>query len=760
MNKLENAINNVRFLEQKIGPLSEDNQLLKSSIHALIYYMEERRRDFASLLQSKTPEREILIKIGDLNQVYEGLKEDINDLYLGLRDKDNFINSLHIQIKEQEQSFVTERETFKDKIKLLHEDKDNLRQAIQQNDLFVQTLREQHYREIQQKELEKDQVQAQNQQHIRILQNEHQKVLESIKMHDEDQDKKLNEIKAEFQLQKDKMELQQLSEIQYVRQELQDKINQLDVRNRQNLTELQNSKQDQLVLNQNLTSAQKQINKYKKQLENQFNLTKQLKDEIIQLRIQKDDLLKQQDLLKIELDRQTKQHHEVQKRYQKSREQIDYLENEKISEQTKKQYEQKQLEQQIQGRNAQIQKLKEEMLNIQQYYQRQNIVQRVKYEKMIDSTRVVEENLLEFVMIDKETQFDDPVTKEKLAKLEQLTTELEAQLFNQKVLYDQQAIKFAQQQNQLKQQMELKVVRIMQDFEKQLKQESEKHKYQVEQLIILKQNDLAKKDLEHSQDRTSLIFHYENDIDKLKQQIKQLNEYLLHEKEQVAICNNTIVELQENLIIQRLDNEKDLKKQEENNQIQILQLQQIYNIKQQELNGTIQKLQQEIEDNKKNQTADQKVIGEMRKRIETLNGQVQATKEENRQLNSMLDNKEEVIDQSNSQLSRQNEVIKYLQIELENTKQVYNIFKNSSSIQPNKIQIPDEYPIKGELKKILQYRVPSKDTNRQKYTRSKRPLYSNISINLAQTVHQERSLPKIRSTSKNEDTRSSPRLFQ
>lgn len=37
---------------------------------------------------------------------------------------------------------------------------------------------------------------------------------------------------------------------------------------------------------------------------------------------------------------------------------------------------------------------------------------------MIDSSRVVEENLLEFVMIDKDTQFEDPITKERLIKLE------------------------------------------------------------------------------------------------------------------------------------------------------------------------------------------------------------------------------------------------------------------------------------------------------------------------------------------------------
>ena len=41
---------------------------------------------------------------------------------------------------------------------------------------------------------------------------------------------------------------------------------------------------------------------------------------------------------------------------------------------------------------------------------------------------------------------------------------------------------------------------------------------------------------------------------------------------------------------------------------------------------------------------------------------------------------------------------KYLQVELENTKQIYNIFKGTNVSQ---MKLPDDFPIKGELKRML-----------------------------------------------------------
>lgn len=71
---------NALFLKKKVMPLSEQNSMLKDRVQALIYYLEQCRLDFASLIKQvdgQGQSRDMDKQIGDLFTIYSAIKEDL-----------------------------------------------------------------------------------------------------------------------------------------------------------------------------------------------------------------------------------------------------------------------------------------------------------------------------------------------------------------------------------------------------------------------------------------------------------------------------------------------------------------------------------------------------------------------------------------------------------------------------------------------------------------------------------------------------------
>ncbi|CAD8062085.1 unnamed protein product [Paramecium primaurelia] len=744
--KLKQANDNVKYLESQLTPLVESNSKLKESIHALQYYMEQRRLDFAQLLSYKK-ERHLQINLSDMVDVYEWLKKDIENyleqiqeletenkmfkLFIQQQDEEtrNEIGKLNATILKQEHTIKKQLEQF------------NLEQKKNQDHQL--TLKLEYDKKLENQEIKFRDL-------IQLIENEKDEISKKYQQLDDEYQQKLKKQKLELINQFDKQERQNQTEFSKQLKELNDQIQKLDIKNRQLLTEMQNVKQDNGLLAQQCSSQQKNITKLNRQVENLLQTLKNNRDEISTLNLEKTNLLNLIDSLKIQIEKQNKKEIELQQYIKNQRDQ--YIEQQtkfenQISEQ---EITIKEINSQLGKKELCIKELSDMNVKIDKTYQDRLNKQRIKYEQLLYPNRFINTDQLLY----KETmiQHDDTLIKEVIEDYELMLSQYANQLESQTIKLQSLENSFQEKQNALKLQFDQKVAKLAKDYEQKFLRESKQQKLQIEELHLLKQKELEAQKIKQSNEIEKLNVEFENKTQHYVNQIQNLQNQSNEDAKIIDQLNQLIIQLQDNTYELKQSHEQQLEMLRNNHQIGKQQLTVAFEERFNKVNDELKKLQLEKDNFELIRIQDQKVLNEIKKKNDVQQTIIIQIKEESKQQQQVISEQVFMMEQYQQQIQRLNDGIKQLQQEVENSKQVYNIFRNQPTIMHRQ---SDDSHYKSDIKKSTNTQFKFSRT-KQVTRQSNRPALHNTSTTFIIQNGEQSQLPKVRSISTNQ-IRTTPR---
>ncbi|CAD8150521.1 unnamed protein product [Paramecium octaurelia] len=745
--KFKQANDNVKYLESQLTPLVESNSKLKESIHALQYYMEQRRLDFAQLLSYKK-ERHLQINLSDMVDVYEWLKKDIENyleqiqeletenkmfkLFIQQQDEEtrNEIEKLNATILKHEQTITKQLEQF------------NLEQK--KNSDHQITLKLEFNKKLENQEIKfKDLIQ--------LIELEKDEISKKYQQLDDEYQQKLKKQKQELVNQFDKQERQNQTEFSKQIKELNDQIQKLDIKNRQHLTELQNIKQDNGLLAQQCSQQQKSITKLNRQVENLLQTLKSNRDEITALNLEKTNLINQIESLKQQIEKLNKKEIELQQYIKNQRDQ--YAEQQTKFENLISEQETtiKEINSQIGKKELCIKELSDMNVKIDKTYQDKLNKQRIKYEQLLYPNKFINTDQLLY----KETmiQHDDTAIKEVIEDYELMLSQYSNQLESQTIKLQALEKSFQDKLNALKLQFDQKAAKLAKDYEQKFLRESKQQKLQIEELTLLKQKELEAQKIKQNTELEKLNLEFENKTQHYVNQIQNLQNQANEDAKIIDQLNQLIISLQDNTYELKKSHEQQLEMLRSNHSIGKQQLTAAFEERFNKVNDELKKLQLEKESFEIIRIQDQKALNEAKKKIEQQQLTITQTKEESKQQQQVIGEQAYMMEQYQLQIQRLNELIKQLQQEVENSKQIYNIFRNQPTIMHRQ---SDDSHYKSDIKKAANTQFKFSRT-KQVTRQSNRPALHNTSTTfILQNGAEQQQLPKVRSISTNQ-IRTTPR---
>ncbi|CAD8081997.1 unnamed protein product [Paramecium sonneborni] len=738
--KLKQANDNVKYLESQLTPLVESNSKLKDSIHALQYYMEQRRLDFAHLL-NYSKERPLKINLSDMVDVYEWLKKDIENYLEQIQELETENKMFKLFIQQQDEETRNQVGKFNDII-LQHE------QTIsqQQEKINQEYLKNQDYQLQFKLEFEKKLETQENKYKdiIQLIEFEKEEISQKYNQLDDEYQQKLKKQKQELINQFDKQERQNQTEFIKQLKELNDQIQKLDIKNRQLLTEMQNVKQDNGILAQQCSQQQKNINKLNRQAENLLQTLKSAREEISALNFEKISLQNQIEQLKLQMDKQNKKEIELQSYIKNQRDQQLEIQNKLENQICESVNKIKDIISEIGKKDLFIKELSEANVKMEQLYQEKINKQRIKYEQMLYPDQSINTDLLLY----KETmvQFDDTSIKEVIEDYEMIISHYAIQLENQTIKLKTLENSFQEKQAAIKLQFDQKAIKLAKDYEQKFVNESKKQKQKIEEINQQNQKELDSLKIKLDTEVEKLNLENQNKNQHYINEIQNLNNQINEDAKIIDQLNQLIIQLQDTTYQLKQSHEQQLEVLRNNHAIGKQQLTLAFEERFDKVNSELKTLQLEKESFDIVRIQDQKALNEGKKKIEQQQSIIMQIKEESKQQQQIISEQAYMMEQYQLQIQRLNEGIKQLQNEMENSKQVYNIFKNQSMIVHRQF---DDSNLKSDIKKASN--TSFKFSRTKQFTRqSNRPGLHNKSTNFVIQNGELQQLPKVRSTSTNQ----------
>ncbi|KAM3143223.1 hypothetical protein pb186bvf_004809 [Paramecium bursaria] len=648
-------------MKELVKPLHEQNSRLKTNIHEMNFKIEDH---FEKLMIYFSEEQQFKSRTSELDYTMEIIKEKIEDQI-------QTIESLREQLKNSQQDNEFQQQLLEEK------DQEFLNLKMQHESEKMEIIN-QYENQIRDIKLINQNLQLQigdYEKQIQYQDNNIEKVIES-RMVDRLKDmvklsKQIEELKEQMINQENlhQVEIAKLI-FQYEKDKkyLKDELEQQEIRIE---TKYRRAHQENSFTNDQIANLQKSNKSLKVQIDTYEKQINQLKSQKMTI---------QQDLNREKKERamDNKQHKETEQiittfkdkeeRFNRS---IQRLEDQILKNQ--KENELKLLEKnvRIQEQIDNIQQLEKSLNQIQQQlinqktgYEEQLIIQKVKFYKQLGQP--IDNIDKQFITHDFEQQYDDPVNRDYVFNLEK----------NQ-INYQQQLKSYYDQIKQLKQDL------IVQKEEQQNKYQLELANYKqivqkAQQAINRQQEETLNKIYEENNEKIQNLQDQHNyQIDQMKlsyislqQSLSEANQDIMSKLQEIESIKQDNVEKQYKLLQEIKQYESKLERQASDNEKY-----RIYNI--QENQKQLQSLQLQI---------DEKIqqITLLEAQIHKFSSQQQARLHEIQDLKQQLHNYKkalELTNQENKKQSDQNRILmerlRLLQLEVDNSKNIYNIFRQT-----------------------------------------------------------------------------------
>ncbi|KAM3143191.1 hypothetical protein pb186bvf_004777 [Paramecium bursaria] len=654
MNEVQNLTYDVKFMKDLVKPLHEQNNKLKTTIHDLNFKVEDQ---FEKLMMNFSEEQQFKSRTSErdytMGVIKEKMEEQIQTIdQLGeqykISQKDyEFQQQLFNQKNEEFLNLKTQHEC--EYMKIINESENQL------NDIKLVNQKLQ----LQIKDAEKK---------IQYQDNNIEKVIES-RMFD-----KLKEMIQKSKWQMKKIYIKRMNASMKLQHEQEKKLLQEEL------------DQQQYKIETKYKRAYKQNCLTEDQMVDLQKSNKSLKVEIVSQETQINQLKSQKMVIHQDLNKE-KRERAMDNKQHKDNEQIinQYKENEnrlnrltkRLEDQTlknQKEYDQKlyekkiEIQEQIEYIRQQydsICQIQESILNQKAGYEEQLMIQKIKFYKQLGVP--IDETNLQFLTHDFEQDYDDPVNIVYISNLEknQVTFQQKIQL-----LYDQ-IRQLNQDMTNLKEEQQTKYQLELENYKQKVQKEQQALNTQQEEAItqIFEQNNLKLQDLEDQHDYE--IKQIQKSHQQLEQKLSEANLDIISKLKEIQEIKQDSIQRQYRLQQEIKQLEDKLEKQSSD-----YEKQKLFTF--QENQKLTHNLQLQVEE-KLTQ------ITQLENQQHKLASQLQAKLHEIQELKQQIINYKKALELENQEnkklqdhIKTLQEKIRLLQLEVENSKIIYNIFRQKA----------------------------------------------------------------------------------